>query len=100
MSSLGKSDRLVGYILKAWTLFERHANPADRQCGSSPCISCRGTTPRTGSTLMPMPTSVQLELGRLAVDQSFSVTITGFRDATLKRGIHRFCAEWFLHSQC
>jgi hexosaminidase len=43
--------------------------------------------------LLPMPTSVQPGVGRLLVDQSFSVAITGFRDATLERGIHRFIAE-------
>ena len=49
--------------------------------------------PQNGLNLMPMPTSVQPGVGRLAVDQSFSVTITGFRDATLECGIHRFVAE-------
>ena len=43
--------------------------------------------------LMPMPTTVQLGAGRLPVDQSFSVAITGFRDATLERGIQRFVTE-------
>ena len=42
---------------------------------------------------MPMPTSVQPGVGRLPVDQSFSVAITGFNDATLERGIHRFVAS-------
>jgi hexosaminidase len=43
--------------------------------------------------LMPMPTSVQPGVGRLAVDQSFSVATTGFKDATLERGVHRVVAE-------
>ena len=43
--------------------------------------------------LMPMPTSVQSGVGRMPVDQSFSVAITGFRDAMLEHGIHRFVAE-------
>jgi hexosaminidase len=43
--------------------------------------------------LMPMPTSVHLGVGRLAVDQSFSVANTGFKDATLERGTERFVAE-------
>jgi hexosaminidase len=48
--------------------------------------------PQNGLNLMPMPTSVQHGVGRLAVDQSFSVAITGFKDATLERGIDRFVA--------
>ena len=36
---------------------------------------------------MPMPTSVEPGVGRLAVAQSFSIAITGFRDATLERGV-------------
>jgi hexosaminidase len=49
--------------------------------------------PQNGLNLMPMPTSLQPGIGRLAVDQSFSVAITGFKDATLERGMHRFVAE-------
>src|SRR6267142_3000946 len=49
--------------------------------------------PHNGLNFMPMPTSLQPGIGRLAVDQSFSVAITGFNDATLERGIHRFVAE-------
>jgi hexosaminidase len=49
--------------------------------------------PQNALNLMPMPTSVQPGVGRLPVDQSFSVAITGFKDATLERGIERFIAE-------
>ncbi len=49
--------------------------------------------PQSALKLMPMPTSVQLGVGRLPVDQSFSVAVTGFKDATLGRGIRRFVAE-------
>lgn len=49
--------------------------------------------PQNELKLMPMPASVQPGVGRLAVDQSFSVATTGFKDATLERGIHRFVAE-------
>ena len=49
--------------------------------------------PQNGLNLMPMPTSLQPGIGRLAVDQSFSVAITGFKDATLEHGIDRFVAE-------
>jgi hexosaminidase len=49
--------------------------------------------PQNGLNLMPMPTSLQPGIGRLAVDQSFSVAITGFKDATLEHGIDRFVVE-------
>ncbi len=49
--------------------------------------------PQNGLNLMPMPTSVEPGVGRLAVDQFFSVAITSFKDATLERGIDRFVAE-------
>src|SRR2546427_1629567 len=49
--------------------------------------------PQHELNLMPMPTSVQPGFGRLAVDQSFSVATTGFKDAMLECGIHRFVAE-------
>jgi len=48
---------------------------------------------QNGLNLMPMPTSVQPGMGRLAVDRSFSVAITGLKDATLERGIDRFVVE-------
>jgi hexosaminidase len=49
--------------------------------------------PQHGLNLMPMPSSAQPGVGQLPVDRSFSVAITGFRDATLERGVHRFVAE-------
>jgi hexosaminidase len=49
--------------------------------------------PQNALNLMPMPTSVQLGIGRLPVDQSFAVAVTGLKDATLERGIHRFVDE-------
>src|SRR6267378_3511598 len=49
--------------------------------------------PQHGLNLMPMPSSVQAGVGQLPVDRSFSVAITGFRDATLERGVQRFVAE-------
>ena len=42
---------------------------------------------------MPMPNSVRSGAGRLVVDRSFSVAVTGFHDAALERGIDRFVAE-------
>lgn len=48
---------------------------------------------QNGSNLMPMPTSVRPGAGRLPIDRSFSVSITGFKDAALERGIDRFFAE-------
>src|SRR6267378_1962210 len=48
---------------------------------------------QNGLNLMPMPTSVQPGMGRLAVDPSFSVAITGLKDATIEHGIDRFVVE-------
>src|SRR5467141_4387090 len=49
--------------------------------------------PQRGLNLMPMPSFVQLGVGQLPVDRSFSVAIPGFRGATLERGVQRFVAE-------
>ncbi len=49
-------------------------------------------TPR-GLNLMPMPAVVQPGDGQLSVDRSFSVAVTGYRDAMLDRGVHRFVVE-------
>jgi hexosaminidase len=48
---------------------------------------------QTAFSLMPMPTSVQPGVGRLPIDQSFCVSITGIGDETLERGAVRFLAE-------
>ncbi len=42
---------------------------------------------------MPMPSLVQPGVGQLPVDRSFSVAVTGMRDARLERGVVRFVAE-------
>src|SRR5258708_5401961 len=49
--------------------------------------------PQHGPNLMPMPSSVQGGGGQLPVDRSFSVAITGMRDARLEGGVVRFVAE-------
>ena len=43
--------------------------------------------------LMPAPASVQLGTGRLAVDASFSVALTGRDDARLERAVQRFLRQ-------
>ncbi len=43
--------------------------------------------------LMPMPASVQQGSGQLAINQSFSVAVTGTRDASLDGAIQRFTAQ-------
>ncbi len=43
--------------------------------------------------LMPMPAAVQHGTGQLPIDRTFSVSLTGFHDATLARGIDRFISE-------
>ena len=49
--------------------------------------------PHRALNLMPMSSFVQPGAGQLPVDRSFSVAITGFKDATLERGVRRFVAE-------
>jgi hexosaminidase len=55
--------------------------------------SLAAAQPQRGLNLMPMPSFVQAGGGQLPVDRSFSVAITGSRDATLERGVQRFVAE-------
>jgi hexosaminidase len=43
--------------------------------------------------LMPMPANVQTGTGQLPITQSFSVTVTGSRDATLDAAVQRFVAQ-------
>src|SRR5215472_11916321 len=43
--------------------------------------------------LMPMPSSVQLDSGQLLIERSFSVALSGHRDAILDRGVQRFVAQ-------
>jgi hexosaminidase len=42
---------------------------------------------------MPMPTSVQTGAGQLAITQSFSVAVTGGRDASLDSEVQRFVKQ-------
>ena len=43
--------------------------------------------------LMPMPASVQPGTGQLPVNQSFSVAVSGFHDASLDREVQRFVGQ-------
>jgi hexosaminidase len=43
--------------------------------------------------LMPMPSKVQLETGQLPIDRTFSVSVGGFHDAALERGVNRFVSD-------
>ncbi len=43
--------------------------------------------------LMPIPSTVQPGAGQLPIDQSFSVAMTGFHDASLDSGVRRFQAQ-------
>jgi hexosaminidase len=43
--------------------------------------------------LMPVPVSMQLGTGQLAIDASFSVAVTGHDDARLKRAAQRFLRQ-------
>ena len=46
--------------------------------------------PQTSLNLMPWPARLQIGSGQLAVDSSFSVTLTGYKDARLQRAADRF----------
>src|SRR5579859_7900312 len=43
--------------------------------------------------LMPMPANVQLGTGQLAIDQSFSVAISGYPDAMVDKAVQRFIGQ-------
>ena len=43
--------------------------------------------------LMPMPSTMQLGTGQLAISQSFSIAVSGFQDPRLKRGVLRFMSD-------
>jgi hexosaminidase len=43
--------------------------------------------------LMPMPESVQQGTGQLAIDQSFSVAVSGSHDASLENAVQRFTTQ-------
>ena len=43
--------------------------------------------------LMPMPSTIQLGSGQLAINQSFSIAVAGFQDPRLERGVQRFMAD-------
>src|SRR5437667_7637585 len=47
----------------------------------------------TQLNVMPLPLNVQPGAGRLQIDQSFSVSISGHRDTQLERGVERFIAQ-------
>src|SRR6266540_2531420 len=43
--------------------------------------------------VMPMPSAVQVGVGELLINRSFSVAVSGFQDATLERAVERFIAQ-------
>jgi hexosaminidase len=43
--------------------------------------------------LMPMPASIQAGGGQLSLERSFSVAMSGYRDAALDRAVQRFLAQ-------
>ena len=43
--------------------------------------------------LMPLPSSIQVQAGRLLINQSFSVAITGHNESRLDRALQRFLRE-------
>jgi hexosaminidase len=55
--------------------------------------SLAAAQPQPPLKLMPMPSVVQSGTGQLAIARSFSIAVTGFRDATVERGVQRFVAQ-------
>jgi len=49
--------------------------------------------PQPQLNVMPMPSSFQPGSGRLLVNQSFTVALTGYKDRRLERGVQRFLSE-------
>jgi hexosaminidase len=49
--------------------------------------------PQPQLNLMPMPSTVLPGAGQLVIDQSLSVAVTGFHDASLDSGVQRFVAQ-------
>src|SRR5260370_23902298 len=49
-------------------------------------------------SVIPMPSVVQFGSGQLKIDRSFSIAITGFRDAALERAVERFVVEMSLQT--
>ena len=94
-------DRLTAVRVKE--LYEKHGDAlaAYACCCGLDFAAAEDTVQKVFLKLLRGETSVpRTPVAYLYRAIRFSVTITGFRDATLERGIHRFCAEWFLHSQC
>lgn len=57
-------------------------------------VACFGVTQNpTSLNLMPMPSSVQVGGGQLAIDRSFSIAVTGVHDGSLDREVQRFVAQ-------
>jgi len=61
--------------------------------GSAGSVSAQGSGPVVHHKLMPVPASVKIETGRLALDKSFRVAIAQHRDARLERAIQRMLAR-------
>jgi hexosaminidase len=52
-----------------------------------------GAQETPGPNLMPIPAETALSQGRLTVDGSFSVALTGYQEPRLQRAVHRFLAR-------
>ncbi|HEY3617776.1 MAG TPA: family 20 glycosylhydrolase [Candidatus Sulfotelmatobacter sp.] len=56
-------------------------------------VCVKGESQNAQLNLMPMPASVQLGTGQLPINQSFSVAVTGARDASLDGEVQRFVTQ-------
>jgi hexosaminidase len=56
-------------------------------------VTCAVAEPQPRLNLMPMPSSLQVGVGQLPINRSFSVTISGHRDDIVERGVKRFVSQ-------
>ncbi len=56
-------------------------------------LAVLATAQQSQLNLMPMPSTVQMGTGQLAITQSFSVVVAGAHDVSLDRGVERFVAQ-------
>jgi hexosaminidase len=60
------------------------------------CLACASAVEAQLSAplnLMPMPAKLQMSSGQLAVDEAFSISLTGYKDPLLQRAVVRFIGD-------
>jgi hexosaminidase len=57
-------------------------------------VACLGVAENQSQlNLMPMPSRVQMGVGQMGIDRSFSVAVSGIHDSSLDREVQRFVAQ-------